>query len=113
VTFQIKGQPSPYGVYKISTFNTSENEKNVFWIKEDFQVKAEGDDDLTFSLLDGKDIAGSYNLTSLTGKIFPKLGHSKTGNVTDSIYMEFVYEGDTDVYTIKGHKRTRWPEDDY
>lgn len=107
---------SNYG--KISTFNTSENEKNTFWIMDDaiwgFQIKSKGNDDLTFGSIDPTSLLYGEDATITAGKILKGKGLSKTRNVTDSIYMEAVFVSDPDVtYIISGHKRTRWPEDDF
>ncbi len=48
------------------------------------------------------------------GKIFPKLGHSKSGNIADSIHMRIEFSNDPGtMYEINGVERTRFPEDDY
>jgi hypothetical protein len=53
-------------------------------------------------------------VTVLNGKIFPKGGHSRTGVVTDSIYMQVLFAkfpGDT--LTIAGVSRTGFVDDEY
>jgi len=80
-----------------------------------YQLKLEGEKDLTFKGTDGIDIS-QYNSDAVitNGKILIDAAKSKTGNVTDSIYMEVVFASQPDdTYVISGHKRTRWPEDDY
>ena len=106
------------GVGKINTFNTVENKKNLFWVNDDslwgYQIKAQGTDGLTFASIDGKSIKYGEDATISAGKILNGVGHSKTGNATDSIYMEMEFVSDPGVvYIVSGHKRTRWPEDDY
>ena len=57
-----------------------------------------------------------YNITvNLSdGKIFPKLGHSKSGNVVDSIHMKLEFSDDPGtIYEMNGVERTRFVEDDY
>jgi len=104
---------------KIHTFNTAANNKNEFWIQDfaiwGFQIKAQGSNDLTFASIDGTDVSDfGEDATITNGKILIDAAKSKTGNVTDSIYMEVVFESDPgETYVIAGHKRTRWPEDDY
>lgn len=119
----------PSGYFsKIFTYNSAAN-KNELWVDDDrqstitgdylwdFKVKATADfSNLTFhadsavSVVSGYDI--KVNITD--GKIFPGMGHSKTGNVTDSIYMKVEFEDDPGtMYTIEGHARTRFAEDEY
>ena len=104
---------------KIQTFNTAANEPNSFWIMDmsywGYQLKLEGNKDLTFKGTDGLDISQYHSDAVITnGKILIDAAKSKTGNVTDSIYMEVVFASQPDdTYVISGHKRTRWPEDDY
>jgi lipid-binding putative hydrolase len=53
-------------------------------------------------------------VTVLNGKVLPKSGHSRAGNVTDSIYMQVIFSDDaTDTFTIAGTARTGFDEDDY
>ena len=54
----------------------------------------------------------TVNLTE--GKIFPKMGHSKSGNIADSIHMKLEFSDSPGfIYEINGVERTRFPEDDY
>ena len=111
------------GVFaKIATYNTSAN-TNEIWVDDDiqglwdFKVKATADfNNLTFSANQAVSVVPGYEIVvNITdGKIFPNMGHSKTGNVTDSIYMKVEFEDDPGtIYTIEGHARTRFAEDDY
>jgi hypothetical protein len=50
----------------------------------------------------------------LEGKIIADAGHSKTGVVTDSIYIKAVFSDDPGTeYEMAGHRRTGFVEDDY
>ena len=113
------------GHVKIATYNSSAN-NNELWIDDmgnldtsySFKVKATADvNNLTFSATNATNInystGSSYPQTvSITnGKVLLNAAHSRTGNVTDSIYMEANISGTT--YVISGYARTRWPEDDY
>ena len=54
----------------------------------------------------------TVNLTD--GKILPKLGHSRSGNVVDSIHMKLEFSDDPgNIYEMNGVERTRFAEDDY
>jgi hypothetical protein len=107
----------------IYTYNSAANTGEI-WVDDDgnvwtFKVKAAADlNALTFkapnvtSVVPGYDI--KVNITD--GKIIPGAGRSKTGNVTDSIYMKISFEDDPvpgTVYELRGHARTRFAEDDY
>jgi hypothetical protein len=107
----------------IYTYNTAAN-TNEIWVDDDghiwdFKVKAATDlaaltfkaDNVT-SAVPGYDI--KVNITD--GKVIPNAGHSRTGNITDSIFMKISFEDDPvpgTVYEIRGHARTRFAEDDY
>lgn len=106
---------------KIATYNTSAN-TNEIWVDDmhglwDFKVKAAADfNNLTFNANQATSVIPNYNIwvTIADGKVIPNAGHSKTGNVTDSIYMQVEFEDDPgEIYTIEGHARTRFAEDDY
>src|SRR5688572_25060293 len=85
------------GVFaKIATYNTAAN-TNEIWVDDDiqglwdFKVKATADfNNLTFSANQAVSVVAGYEIVvNITdGKIFPNMGHSKTGNVSDSIYMK-------------------------
>ena len=105
----------------IATYNTAGN-GNELWIDDqaeiwDFKVKATADfNNLTFSANNVESVVPGYNIkVKITdGKVLPGAGISKTGNVTDSIYMKIEFEDDPGtVYEIRGHARTRFAEDDY
>lgn len=108
------------GHQKIATYNTSEN-KDSIWIDDykniwPFKAKAAADfTGLTFTSANSANAAEEGETITITeGKILPKVGVSKTGIVTDSIYMKVEFSDDPGtVYVISGHARTRWIADDY
>jgi hypothetical protein len=111
----------PGAFAKIATYNTAVN-TNEIWVDDfhglwDFKVKATADfNNLTFSANPGVSVIPGYEIqVNITdGKVFEGLGHSKAGNVTDSIYMKIEFEDDPGtIYTIEGHARTRFVEDEY
>jgi hypothetical protein len=115
-------------VRKISTYNTSSNPDSM-WISmsakrdpltlrgDTFQIKVKVDPaSLTFSVQNAKNFLkytiNSVNITN--GKVIPKGGTSKTGNITDSIYMEAEYSSDPGVkHILTGVARSRFEADDY
>jgi dipeptidyl aminopeptidase/acylaminoacyl peptidase len=107
------------GHFKMATYNTSGNDNNI-WVDDyengwQFKIKTPINyDSLTFSTNAAQ--SEYYNITvNLTeGKILPKLGHSKSGNIADSIHMKVEFSDDPGtIYEINGVERTRFPEDDY
>jgi hypothetical protein len=104
---------------KVSTYNTSLNADSM-WVDDleslsVFKCKAKIDvSSLTFSTSNSNN-AYSTNTVSITnGKILKNAGVSKTGNVTDSIYMEVEFSDAPGIKNkIAGSARTRWDEDDY
>jgi hypothetical protein len=112
--------PSTYYGH-IATYNTSANAGEI-WVDDqgeiwDFKVKATANlSGLTFSANQVKSVVPGYDIkvTITDGKIIENGGHSKTGVLTDSIYMKVEFEDDPGtVYSIRGHARTRFSEDDY
>lgn len=130
VTLDSVGITDYYGIgpIKIATYNTSDNSSQM-WV-DDFQngygEKAKVTADymnLTFKS-DGQSENEYYDSTSpasfpqfvtiTEGQIFSKKGHSRSGNVVDSIHMKIVFSDDPEfVYEMNGVERTRFVEDDY
>jgi len=107
----------------IYTYNSAANTGEI-WIDDDgnvwdFKAKATADlGALTFNATNYPSKVGNYAVTvNITeGKIIPNGGKSKTGNVTDSIYMKIRFSDATvpsTVFELRGHARTRFAEDDY
>jgi hypothetical protein len=110
-----------YGIghFKIATYNTSANDDSI-WVDDlynswQFKCKAKINyDSLTFSAANSPNEYYGITVNINNGKILPGMGVSKTGNVTDSITMDIEFEDDPGtIYTISGHARTRFAEDDY
>ncbi|MEO6870232.1 MAG: lipid-binding protein [Ginsengibacter sp.] len=118
-----------YGIghIKIATYNTSANDNNI-WVDDykkgyGFKIKATVDyKSFTFSSSDSA--ANDYYVVGSTsfpksahitdGKIFPKMGHSKSGNVVDSIHFKIEFSDSPGfIYEMNGVERTRFAEDDY
>ena len=104
---------------KIATYNTSGNSDSI-WVDDlentwQFKVKAKANfDSLTFTTAQAQNEYYNITVNLMNGKVFPGKGKSKTGNVTDSIYMQAEFSDDPGtIYTISGHARTRFAEDDY
>jgi hypothetical protein len=116
------------GHFKIATYNSASND-NTIWVDDlengwGFKSKATADfNSLTFAAASGVDnfyydpahptrFPKTVKITE--GKIIPNAGHSKTGVLTDSIYMKVEFSDDPGtIYTMPGHARTRFAEDDY
>jgi hypothetical protein len=120
VTFTLDGADVyNLGTFFISTYNTSANDDSIWvddlghsWV---FKCKAKVDyNNLTFTTSNAQN--QYYNITvNLTdGKILPKAGTSRSGNVTDSIYFKANFADDpSNTYVISGTARTGFIEDDY
>jgi len=116
------------GHFKIATYNGSAND-NTMWVDDfengwGFKIKTSADfNSLTFAATSGAD--NEYFLPSnptrfpktvkiTEGKVIANAGHSKTGVLTDSIYFKVEFSDDPGtIYTMPGHARTRFAEDDY
>ena len=119
VTLTLNGDDIGTGHFKMATYNTSANDNNI-WVDDypngwQFKIKVPVDyNNLTFAAMAAQN--EYYNITvNLTdGKILPKLGHSKSGNIADSIHMKLEFSDDPGtIYEMNGVERTRFPEDDY
>jgi hypothetical protein len=112
------GSPLTHEV-KMATYNTASHPDSI-WIDDlentyQFKCKAKVDlSNMTFTT--DKSQNGYYNITVkiTNGKILPNAGHSLSGNVTDSIYMEAEFSDDPGTqYVIAGTARTKFSEDEY
>jgi hypothetical protein len=117
-----QGTTNLYGaghLYKLITSNTAAN-TNQIWVDDqhhlwDFKVKAQADfNALTFSAAKAQNEYYNITVDITNGKVIKGAGRSKSGNVTDSIYMDVKFSDDpTNTYQIKGHSRTSFIEDEY
>jgi hypothetical protein len=125
INVSIQGQAGnllPTPVF-FATYNTASNSPDSLWIDDlgnfwDFKVVATANyPALTFAANQvlNNYYADTVNITN--GKILPKAGHSRAGNVTDSLYMEVTFSDDVpaygNTYIIAGTARTGFDEDDY
>ncbi|HEX4373540.1 MAG TPA: lipid-binding protein [Puia sp.] len=125
VNVSIQGQPgnlSPTPFF-FATYNTASNSPDSLWVDDlgnfwDFKVVVAANyPALTFA---ANQVFNNYyadTVTIVNGKILPKAGHSRTGNVTDSLYLEVTFSDDVpafgNTYIIAGTARTGFDEDDY
>ena len=128
VTLDLDGTQDVYGIghFKIATYNTSDN-TNQLWVDDftnGYGVKAKVTADYTNLTFSGNLSPNAYYVPTSTtyaetanitdGKIFTKLGHSKSGNIVDSLHMKIEFSDDPGtVYEMNGVERTRLIEDDY
>jgi len=119
VTLTFNGDDIGAGHFRMATYNTSANDNNI-WVDDyqngwQFKIKTPIDyTNLTFSTMAAQN--EYYNITvNLTdGKILPKMGHSRAGNIADSIHMKLEFSDDPgNIYEMNGVERTRFVEDDY
>ena len=129
VTLDSVGIPDYYGLdhRRILTYNTSSND-NTIWVDDDqetygFKVKATVDyNNLTFASDPAAHneyfIPGSSSFPETAkitdGKIFSKMGHSKTGNIVDSLHFKIEFSDSPGfIFEINGVERSKFAEDDY
>ncbi len=120
VTVSANGQDLLGTHVALFTYNTTENGDSV-WVDDqgniwNFKCKAGADyKALTFTTSNAQNEYYDSKVDLANGKIFPNGGKSKTGNTTDSIYMEAKFNDDPDqlTYIISGTARTMYSEDDY
>ena len=105
------------------SYNTAENNDSI-WIDDRgtlgatyrFKSKVKADyAALTFAGANVNNAGQVGKTVSITnGKIIKGVGHSKNNNKTDSIFFNVEYSNDPGkVYTVTGHARTFFLEDDY
>jgi hypothetical protein len=127
VTLDLDGQADVYGIghFKIATYNTAANNDSI-WI-DDFEngwqvkFKAKADfNSLTFSCTNSPSEyyalpSGDPLTVNVTdGKVLLDVGHSRSGNVVDSIHMKIEFADDPGtIYEMNGHARTKFIEDEY
>lgn len=107
------------GYFKIATYNTAANNDSI-WV-DDFengwQVKfkaAVNYNDLTFSTTAAQNEYYDMTVNLTEGKVLTGAGHSKAGNVTDSIHMKVEFSDDPGtIYEMNGTARTKLIEDEY
>ena len=128
-TLDSVGIPDYYGIghIRIATYNTVADNGNI-WVDDyqngyGFKIVASVDyTNLTFSsdasAANDYFVSGSSTFPETAhiadGKIFPKMGHSKTGNIADSIHFKIEFSDNPGfIYEMNGVERTRFPGDDY
>lgn len=115
------------GHFKIATYNTAAND-DFIWVDDfkngyGFKIKSVADfNALTFqsdsAMINDYYVAGSTaapeRVRISDGKVFLKSGHSRSGNVVDSIHFKIEFsDAPGAVYQINGVERSKFPEDDY
>jgi hypothetical protein len=106
------------------TYNASQNTADSVWADDleniggNYDVKALLGVDLSTYTLTSAGAANLYQSTNpvqwASGKVFPKGGLSRTGVVTDSIHLQFLFAGNPgDTLTIQGVARTGFDGDDW
>jgi hypothetical protein len=105
------------------SYNTAAND-NTMWFDDrgtlgatkKFKAMVTADySALTFSAANVDNIAQATKKVTITnGKVLKGVGHSKTNEKTDSIYLNVEYSDDPGkIYTVTGHARTFFIDDDY
>lgn len=106
------------------TYNTSGDSSNAIWVDDlegigsPYDVKAVLDANLADYTMSSTGAPNEYDPTNsvtwASGKIFPKGGLSRTGVVTDSIFVQFLLANNPgDTLTIRGVARTGFDADEW
>ena len=121
VTLDLNGVQDVYGIghFRIATYNTAANDDTI-WVDDyhggwNVKFKAAADfNNLTFTANNAQNEYYNITVNETDGEIFPKAGHSKSGNIADSIHMKLEFSDDPgNIYEMNGVERTKFPEDDY
>jgi hypothetical protein len=121
VTLDKGNTPDTYGIghFKLLTYNTAAN-KDSIWVDDygngwGVKFKAAANfNDLSFSATNAKNEYYPITINLTEGKIFPSAGHSRSGNIVDSIHMKVEFSDDPGViYQMNGTARTSFIEDEY
>ena len=123
VEYYVDGDPTtPISDFTpLLTYNTSDNSNSQIWI-DDHTWPFKSKVGVSYSSLTFPETASAENLeaagTSVKiyeGKVLKGQGHSKSGNVVDSIYLkvEFLDEDPGTLYQVRGHMKTGFFEDEY
>ncbi len=120
VNYTLNGVSQTSSPTFFSTYNVSENTTDSMWFDDlghfwDFKGKVKADYvNQTFS---GTGVVNQYYTSTAdiaNGKIITRGGHSRAGNITDSIYAEIQFSDDPgNTYILSGTARTGFIEDDY
>lgn len=121
VTLDQGGTKDVYGIghFKIATYNTAAN-KDSIWVDDfgngwDVKFKAGADfNGLTFSAKNSPNEYYPITVNLTDGKVLLNSGHSRSGNIVDSIHMKVEFSDDPGtIYEMNGTARTRFIEDEY
>ena len=121
VTLDQGGQADVFGIghFKIATYNTSANDDSI-WVDDlgngwDVKFRAKADfNNLTFGASNSVNLYSPTTVNLNDGKVLLEMGHTRSGNVADSIHMKLEFSDDPGVvYEMNGVARTRFSEDDY
>lgn len=122
------GSDSAAGHVFFVTYNTSANTSDSIWADDLNNIGANGPAGYDFKSTLGTNYlsytfssAGVANLYQsgnairfAKGTVFPKGGRSRSGVVTDSLFLQVVFAANaTDTLTIKGVARTGFDQDDW
>ncbi len=122
VRYYVSGQAAPITAFdKILTYNTTDPSSNQIWVDDPNTWPFKSKVDVDYTNMSFKALAKTDNLSEpgqsvkvYEGKVLPNLGHSKTGNLVDSIYLKLEFTDDPGtVYEVRGHFRTGFQEDEY
>ena len=121
VTLDSVGIADYFGIghIKIATYNTSANDDSI-WVDDlgqgwNVKFKAKADfSNLTFGASNSSNLYYPITVNLNEGKVLLNAGHTRSGNVADSIHMKLEFSDDPGtIYEMNGVARSRFAEDDY
>jgi hypothetical protein len=115
------------GHFKIASYNTAANSDSIWLddLKHGYGFKSKVAADFSGSTFGRANAVNLYynpanppafpaTVSFTGGKVIAQAGRSRTGNATDSIYVELEFSDDPGTkYVLSGHARTAFAEDEY
>lgn len=106
----------------LRTYNTSDNLTDAAWFRLITPSRPTILAKIKADVANKAFVAGDYqdtqadpavNFSIIEGKVLLNASKQPSDVVADSIYVKYKTGAEGDIYTVKGHRRTAWPEDEY
>ena len=115
---------NPLGtLFAMRTYNTSDNSSTQAWLRlgstQAYALLGKVNCDISQKTFSGNGItnaakAAGNTFTLVEAKVLVEASLTHSGNMTDSIYIQYTTTADPGkTYTVRGHRRTGWAEDEY
>lgn len=106
----------------LRTYNTSDNVPDAAWFRLITSSRPTILAKIKVNVANRTFVAGDYqdtqadpavNFSIIEGKVLLNASKQPSDVMADSIYIKYKTGAEGDIYTVKGHRRTAWPEDEY